>query len=207
MVDATDPVVMDATVSVCRNGVMIAKKKRSNKLGTVKLFVRLQEIPATGHTALIFWKSARMADTKRLDPMHGSPKGKYYWAIHDVRPLYSGPLRRSHSGCSLSRTLISMCTHRTSHGLRLLCAVSPIALILVHARPPIRSLPSPLAAHGGRSERYVSHIGGCDEVGELHVGFSKHSIRERVGVRDALRDGETQSRCRVRGCQGGKAFV
>ena len=104
-------VMGDASDSVCRDGVLVAKKKRGGKLGTVKLFVRLQEVPETGHTAVIFWRDGLMADKERLDPNYGKPKGKYYWAIHDVRlklllkPTIAVPPPSHQSGCSRSSTL------------------------------------------------------------------------------------------------------
>ena len=73
--------------SVARDGIVLRKKKRRGKLGTVPVFVKLMEIPNSGpplHTAIIFWKSAKMKDKKRLKETYGKPSGKYYWAIHDL---------------------------------------------------------------------------------------------------------------------------
>ena len=73
--------------SVARDGIILRKKKRRGKLGTVPVFVKLMEIPNSGpplHTAIIFWKSAKMKDKKRLKETYGKPSGKYYWAIHDL---------------------------------------------------------------------------------------------------------------------------
>jgi hypothetical protein len=65
-------------------------------------------------------------------------------------------------------------------------ALFSIELIFARARPPTRSHPLPLPAHGNKTERYECQSGGRNEVGELHVGFSKPSNRECVGGRDAL---------------------
>ena len=76
---------------VARAGVMVTKKRKM--LGSKKLFVRLEDTPAQ-HTAVIFWDSAAMKDKKRLDESY--KKGKYYWAIHDVRcALVAGGARCS----------------------------------------------------------------------------------------------------------------
>jgi len=66
------------------DGVMIAKVKRGkNKIGTAKVFVRLQDTPQN-KVAIITWKTAAMSDRRRLDPTFGKPRGKYYWPIEDL---------------------------------------------------------------------------------------------------------------------------
>ena len=69
-------------MATARDGFNVTKKRRM--LGSKKLFVKLQETPQE-HTAVIFWDSDKMKDTKRLDESY--KKGKYYWAIHDVRAI------------------------------------------------------------------------------------------------------------------------